>query len=135
GEAFVVRDQSCDSRPDPHRPVYAVSLSQPSANRLEEPSGSRVPPIGRPAIRALVLNRRQRRLPPCPPVAVRQTGCDTHRLRFAHLRGRRSGDAGHRRRRPQIAMAMAGEPLYIAAPQVMGVELTGEMPDWVSAKD
>src|SRR5699024_9761357 len=35
----------------------------------------------------------------------------------------------------EIAMAMAGEPLYIAAPQVMGVELTGEMPDWVSAKD
>src|SRR5699024_1816552 len=35
----------------------------------------------------------------------------------------------------EIAMAMAGEPLYIAAPQVMGVELTGEMPAWVSAKD
>jgi len=35
----------------------------------------------------------------------------------------------------EIAMAMAGEPLYIAAPEVMGVELTGEMPDWVSAKD
>ena len=35
----------------------------------------------------------------------------------------------------EIAMAMAGEPLDIAAPQVMGVELTGEMPDWVSAKD
>src|SRR5699024_5283065 len=28
----------------------------------------------------------------------------------------------------EIAMAMAGEPPYIAAPQVMGVELTGEMP-------
>jgi aconitate hydratase len=35
----------------------------------------------------------------------------------------------------EIAMAMAGEPLYISAPQVMGVELTGELPDWVSAKD
>jgi aconitate hydratase len=35
----------------------------------------------------------------------------------------------------EIAMAMAGEPLYINAPQIMGVELTGSLPDWVSAKD
>lgn len=35
----------------------------------------------------------------------------------------------------EVAMAMAGDPLYIAAPQVMGVELTGELPPWVSAKD
>ncbi|UVI37857.1 aconitate hydratase [Brevibacterium spongiae] len=35
----------------------------------------------------------------------------------------------------EIAMAMAGEPLYISAPQIMGVELTGTLPDWVSAKD
>ncbi|WP_210605518.1 aconitate hydratase [Brevibacterium oceani] len=35
----------------------------------------------------------------------------------------------------EIAMAMAGEPLYINAPQIMGVELTGQLPDWVSAKD
>lgn len=35
----------------------------------------------------------------------------------------------------EVAMAMAGDPLYIAAPAVMGVELTGELPPWVSAKD
>ena len=35
----------------------------------------------------------------------------------------------------EIAMAMAGESLYISAPQIMGVELTGTLPDWVSAKD
>src|SRR5699024_3758759 len=35
----------------------------------------------------------------------------------------------------EIAMAMAGEPLYIAAPQVMGVELPGEMLDSGSAQD
>lgn len=35
----------------------------------------------------------------------------------------------------EIAMSMAGEPLYISSPQVIGVELTGRLPDWVSAKD
>ncbi|KAB1946772.1 aconitate hydratase [Brevibacterium linens] len=35
----------------------------------------------------------------------------------------------------EIAMSMVGEPLYISAPQVMGVELTGTLPPWVSAKD
>ena len=35
----------------------------------------------------------------------------------------------------EVAMAMAGEPLYVAMPQVWGVELTGELPPWVSAKD
>ncbi|MDN6510694.1 MAG: aconitate hydratase, partial [Corynebacterium sp.] len=35
----------------------------------------------------------------------------------------------------EVAMAMAGEPLYVAMPGVWGVELTGELPDWVSAKD
>ncbi|WP_166975582.1 aconitate hydratase [Brevibacterium atlanticum] len=35
----------------------------------------------------------------------------------------------------EIAMAMAGEPLYISAPKIMGVELTGQLPEWVSAKD
>ncbi|WP_130859775.1 aconitate hydratase [Gracilibacillus phocaeensis] len=34
-----------------------------------------------------------------------------------------------------VAMAMAGEPYYVKMPRVMGVELTGELPDWVSAKD
>jgi aconitate hydratase len=35
----------------------------------------------------------------------------------------------------EIAMAMAGQPLYVSMPKVWGVELTGELPDWVSAKD
>lgn len=34
-----------------------------------------------------------------------------------------------------VAMAMAGEPFYLKMPKVMGVRLTGELPDWVSAKD
>ncbi|RNI22895.1 aconitate hydratase [Flexivirga caeni] len=34
-----------------------------------------------------------------------------------------------------VAMALAGEPLYVRMPQIWGVELTGELPDWVSAKD
>ncbi|SMX84608.1 aconitase [Brevibacterium sp. 239c] len=35
----------------------------------------------------------------------------------------------------EIAISMVGEPLYISAPQIMGVELTGTLPPWVSAKD
>jgi aconitate hydratase len=34
-----------------------------------------------------------------------------------------------------VASAMAGEPYYVTMPEVWGVELTGELPDWVSAKD
>jgi len=34
-----------------------------------------------------------------------------------------------------VAMAMAGEPLYLKMPEIWGVRLTGELPDWVSAKD
>ncbi|WP_193105765.1 aconitate hydratase [Brachybacterium sp. FME24] len=35
----------------------------------------------------------------------------------------------------EIAMAMAGQPLYVTLPEIWGVELTGTLPDWVSAKD
>ncbi|MGH8428449.1 MAG: aconitate hydratase, partial [Gammaproteobacteria bacterium] len=35
----------------------------------------------------------------------------------------------------EVAMAMAGEPFYTRMPKVMGVKLTGQLPDWVSAKD
>ncbi|HEX6203687.1 MAG TPA: aconitase family protein, partial [Thermoanaerobaculia bacterium] len=35
----------------------------------------------------------------------------------------------------EVALAMAGEPLYLRCPEVWGVELTGELPPWVSAKD
>ncbi|MGO2360677.1 MAG: aconitase family protein, partial [Brachybacterium tyrofermentans] len=35
----------------------------------------------------------------------------------------------------EIAMAMAGQPMYVTTPDVWGVELTGTLPEWVSAKD
>src|SRR5690625_4294614 len=34
-----------------------------------------------------------------------------------------------------VAMAIAGEPFYVKMPKVWGIILTGELPDWVSAKD
>ena len=35
----------------------------------------------------------------------------------------------------EVALAMAGEPLYLTMPEIWGVELTGELPAWVRAKD
>ncbi len=35
----------------------------------------------------------------------------------------------------EVAMAMAGEPFHTRMPDIMGVELTGKLPAWVSAKD
>ena len=34
-----------------------------------------------------------------------------------------------------VALAMAGYPYYFPCPKVFGVKLTGQLPDWVSAKD
>lgn len=34
-----------------------------------------------------------------------------------------------------VALAMAGRPYYMPCPKVLGVRLTGRLPDWVSAKD
>lgn len=34
-----------------------------------------------------------------------------------------------------VALAMAGEPYYLPCPKVLGVKLTGQFPDWVSARD
>ncbi|MCD6353745.1 MAG: aconitate hydratase [Proteobacteria bacterium] len=34
-----------------------------------------------------------------------------------------------------VALAMAGQPYYFPCPKVVGVKLTGQLPDWVSAKD
>lgn len=34
-----------------------------------------------------------------------------------------------------VAFAIAGKPLYLKMPKVLGVKLTGELQDWVSAKD
>src|SRR6056297_1236560 len=33
-----------------------------------------------------------------------------------------------------VAFAIAGEPMYLKMPKVMGIKLTGNLPDWVSAK-
>src|SRR5439155_8090239 len=35
----------------------------------------------------------------------------------------------------EVALAMAGEPLYVTMPEIWGVRLTGALPPWVSAKD
>src|SRR5262245_25876529 len=35
----------------------------------------------------------------------------------------------------EVALAMAGLPFYLQAPRIRGVRLTGELPEWVSAKD
>ena len=34
-----------------------------------------------------------------------------------------------------VAAAIAGQPYYVKMPEIMGVKLTGKLPDWVSAKD
>ncbi len=34
-----------------------------------------------------------------------------------------------------VTLAMAGYPYYLPCPKVLGVNLTGKLPDWVSAKD
>jgi aconitate hydratase len=34
-----------------------------------------------------------------------------------------------------VALAMAGKPYHLPCPRVLGVRLTGSLPDWVSAKD
>jgi aconitate hydratase len=35
----------------------------------------------------------------------------------------------------EVALAMAGQPLHVAMPEIWGIRLTGRLPDWVSAKD
>jgi len=35
----------------------------------------------------------------------------------------------------EVAMAIAGDPFYVRMPKIVGVKLTGELSDWVSAKD
>lgn len=34
-----------------------------------------------------------------------------------------------------VAAAIAGQPYFVKMPKVMGIKLTGKLPDWVSAKD
>ncbi|OAH14544.1 aconitate hydratase [Streptomyces jeddahensis] len=35
----------------------------------------------------------------------------------------------------EVALAMAGQPLYLRMPEIWGIRLTGALPEWVSAKD
>ncbi len=35
----------------------------------------------------------------------------------------------------EVAQAIAGEPFFLQMPEIWGVNLVGELPDWVSAKD
>ena len=35
----------------------------------------------------------------------------------------------------EVAMAIAGEPVYLGMPEIWGVRLTEQLPAWVSAKD
>ncbi len=35
----------------------------------------------------------------------------------------------------EVALAIMGEPFHLRMPEIWGVELTGRLPDWVSAKD
>ena len=34
-----------------------------------------------------------------------------------------------------VALAMAGQPFHICVPRVLGIRLSGQLPDWVSAQD
>ena len=58
------------------------------------------------------------------------TGSDSHTPAAGGLGMLAIGSGGL-----DVALAMAGEPLRIKMPAVWGIELTGELPDWVSAKD
>ncbi|MDW5377807.1 aconitate hydratase [Halomonas sp. HP20-15] len=57
-------------------------------------------------------------------------GCDSHTTAAGALGMLAIGAGGI-----EVAMAMAGEPLYLTMPRIIGVELVGQLPDWVSAKD
>ncbi|GMV91501.1 MAG: aconitate hydratase [Candidatus Hydrogenedentota bacterium] len=35
----------------------------------------------------------------------------------------------------EVALAIAGDPFRVRMPEILGVQLTGSLPDWVSAKD
>lgn len=58
------------------------------------------------------------------------TGSDSHTCAAGSLGMIAIGSGGL-----EVAMAIAGYPLYIKMPKVMGIHLTGTLPKWVSAKD
>jgi len=57
-------------------------------------------------------------------------GADSHSTTAAGLSMIAIGAGGL-----DVALAMAGHPFYLPCPKVMGVRLTGRLPDWVSGKD
>ncbi|PLC55596.1 aconitate hydratase [Pollutimonas nitritireducens] len=57
-------------------------------------------------------------------------GCDSHTTAAGSMGMLAIGAGGI-----EVALAMAGEPLYISMPRILGVRLEGSLPDWVSAKD
>lgn len=57
-------------------------------------------------------------------------GCDSHTTAAGALGMLAIGAGGI-----EVAMAMAGEPLFVIMPEIWGIEITGSLPDWVSAKD
>ncbi len=57
-------------------------------------------------------------------------GADSHTPAAAGLSMLAMGAGGL-----DVALAMAGKPYYLPCPKVLGVKLTGKLPDWVSAKD
>jgi aconitate hydratase len=58
------------------------------------------------------------------------TGSDSHTCAAGSLGMLAVGVGGL-----EVAMAIAGQPLYLTMPPIWGVRLTGELPPWVSAKD
>jgi aconitate hydratase len=58
------------------------------------------------------------------------TGSDSHTCAAGSMGMIAIGSGGL-----EVAMAVAGYPLYIKMPKVFGIKLTGRLPDWVSAKD
>ena len=58
------------------------------------------------------------------------TGSDSHTCAAGSMGMIAIGSGGL-----EVAMAIAGYPLYIKMPKILGVKLTGTLPAWVSAKD
>jgi len=58
------------------------------------------------------------------------TGSDSHTCAAGSLGMIAIGSGGL-----EVAMTIAGYPLYIKMPKIFGVKLKGKLPDWVSAKD
>ncbi|NVN89861.1 MAG: aconitate hydratase [Desulfuromonadales bacterium] len=57
-------------------------------------------------------------------------GADSHSPTAAGLSVLAMGAGGL-----DVALAMAGHPFSLPCPRVMGIKLTGQLPDWVSGKD